>query len=284
MKKLISNTDLLELEILKAVLETNGIKAFIKNENISTLKYVLPYNEIIPELWLVNDEDLDKALELINSSPERIKLPLPPIFVGTKNKHKLEEIGAILKKHGGKIITADNIEKLPEVEEDGRTFEENASKKALAFAKFANDHFAGKDDGVIFAIADDSGLEVDALFGAPGVYSSRYASDDMRRIAKLLTEIARANKRNNEDNRTARFVCVIALANPMGILKTFRGEVEGRIADAPRGDNGFGYDPVFIPNGYEQTFAELPSSEKNKISHRAKALKKLDTYIARYYE
>lgn len=284
MKKLFRNSDLLRLEIIKALLESNGIKVFIKNENISVLRYVLPQNEIIPELWLINDDDYPKAIELLHSAPEKSKMPAPTIFLGTKNKNKITEIADIFKRHGGKIISSENIEKLPEVEEDGHSFEENASKKALAFAKFAYGHFAGKDDGVILAMADDSGLEVDALFGAPGVYSSRYAADDMRRIAKLLTEIERANKRNNDNNRRARFVCVVALANPTGIIKTFRGEVEGCIANAPRGENGFGYDPVFVPDGFTQTFAELPPNEKNKISHRAKALKKLENYIARYYE
>ncbi|HRR28712.1 MAG TPA: RdgB/HAM1 family non-canonical purine NTP pyrophosphatase [Victivallales bacterium] len=284
MRKLMSNLNLLKLEIYRALLESNGIKSYIKNENISNLKYLLPYNEIIPELWIINDEDFSKAINLISSKPISMKPNLPLIFIGTKNKNKIKEIGAILEKHHGKVIIMNDSDQLPEVEEDGHTFEENASKKAVEFAKFANKQFGDSNTGEILAIADDSGLEVEALFGAPGVHSARYASDDMRRIAKLLTEIERANKRNNENNRKARFVCVIALANSFGIIKTFRGEVYGNIINEPRGSNGFGYDPIFVPDGYELTYAELSSTDKNKISHRAKALKKFEEYITKYYE
>lgn len=283
MKKLLADTDLLKLQFQKSLLESGGISAFIRNENAAMLRYLLPLQETTPELWIANDEDLEKALSLLSAPPAAGKTPRPRIFIGTKNKHKISEISAILRGCGAEAIVPDDLGGLPDVEEDGHSFEENASKKAIAFAKFAAATFPEQGGGAM-AIADDSGLEVEALFGAPGVHSSRYAEDDLRRIAKLLTEIGRANKRSGEDNRRARFVCVIALASPDGVEECFRGEVSGSIIETPRGSNGFGYDPVFVPDAFSLTFAELPSAEKNKISHRSRALAKLDQYMRTKHE
>jgi XTP/dITP diphosphohydrolase len=148
-----------------------------------------------------------------------------------------------------------------DVEETGQTFEENAQLKAHAFAQASG----------LLTLADDSGLEVDALDGAPGVRSARYAgpgASDIDRYRKLLDELADVP----EEARSARFRCVIALAEADGTIRTAEGTCEGRIGFAPRGEHGFGYDPVFVVSGYgERTMAELPPDLKNEISHRARA-------------
>jgi XTP/dITP diphosphohydrolase len=151
-----------------------------------------------------------------------------------------------------------------EIRETGVSFEENAKLKALAASKQLP----------ALVIADDSGLEVDSLGGAPGIYSARYAganATERDKIEKLLGELARV--RATGDQRRARFRCVVALAHNGYLLGTFEGVVEGRIADQMRGDAGFGYDPIFIPEGFEQTFGELAPEVKNTISHRAKAMR-----------
>jgi XTP/dITP diphosphohydrolase len=132
-------------------------------------------------------------------------------------------------------------------------------------------------------IADDSGLEVDALGGAPGIYSARYAgtnATDKDKIDKLLREMARVHA--TEAGRCARFRCVAALTRNGNLLGTYEGTVEGRIADEARGDSGFGYDPIFIPEGFAQTFGELPTEVKNTISHRAKAIRTLALRLQRF--
>jgi XTP/dITP diphosphohydrolase len=152
---------------------------------------------------------------------------------------------------------------VPEIRESGMSFHENATLKALA----ASRQLAS------LVIADDSGLEVDALAGAPGIYSARYAganATDTDKINKLLRELARV--RATKHRRRARFRCVVALARNGDLLGTFEGTVEGRITGEARGDSGFGYDPIFVPDGFDQTFAELPREVKNAISHRAKAI------------
>lgn len=190
------------------------------------------------------------------------------LLAATSNKHKIAEFQEMLSKNGLSvtIISPETIRDFPELVENGSTFEENACQKAVAASKYAD----------MSAFADDSGLEVKALNGAPGVFSARYAGDqatDADRIEKLLREL------EGVTDRTARFVCVIALAYRGDIVATFRGEVTGRIADAPRGTEGFGYDPVFIPDGYEQTFAELGAAVKDGISHRANAFAKTVAFI-----
>ena len=195
------------------------------------------------------------------------------LVVATRNAHKTREIQHLL---GPEFWVRDlgGHPEMSEICESGTSFEENAKLKALAASRQLS----------ALVIADDSGLEVDALGGAPGVYSARYAgrnATDRDRIGKLLRELARV--RSTDDQRRARFRCVVALARNDNLLATFEGIVEGRIADEARGDSGFGYDPIFIPEGLEQTFGELPSKVKNTISHRAKAIRALAVKIRQLY-
>lgn len=183
------------------------------------------------------------------------------ILAATNNKHKLVELRDILGSHGIEVISAAEAGGVPEVDEDQPTFEGNALKKAVETAKAKN----------MIVFADDSGLCVDSLDGRPGVYSARYAgprASDSDRINKLLGEL------KDHDDRSAKFVCVIALASPEGPIGTALGECHGKISDSPTGDQGFGYDPVFIPEGFDNSFAELGDDIKNSLSHRGNALKK----------
>jgi XTP/dITP diphosphohydrolase len=181
------------------------------------------------------------------------------LLIATRNPHKLGEIRAILAVRGLSLLGLDALSGLPQVVEDGATFAANAVKKACALALAA-----GR-----WTLADDSGLEVDALGGEPGVCSARYAgepSDDEANNRKLLRKL------EGVSNRAARFRCVIALASPAGEAQTVDGVCEGRIIAQPCGRGGFGYDPLFVPDGYELTFAEIDPEAKNGISHRALAL------------
>ena len=181
------------------------------------------------------------------------------LLIATRNRHKLEEIRAILNLPGLELIGADEMPGLPEVEEDAPTFEGNAIKKARTLAQASG----------CWTLADDSGLEVEALGGAPGVISARYAGSEAStpaNNAKLLRELAGVT------DRGARFRCVLALCAPDGRSWTVEGLCEGRMLESPRGANGFGYDPLFMPEGHSQTFAELPASVKNGMSHRGRAL------------
>jgi XTP/dITP diphosphohydrolase len=193
------------------------------------------------------------------------------LVVATHNRHKTREIEHIL---GPEFMVRD-LAAHPEVSEiceSGTSFEENAKLKALAASRQLP----------ALVIADDSGLEVDALGGAPGIYSARYAgakATEREKIDKLLGELERV--RAIDDRRRARFRCVIALARNTNLLGTFEGIVEGRIANEVRGDYGFGYDPIFIPEGFEKTFGELPAEVKNTISHRAKAIRALADRLRR---
>ena len=187
------------------------------------------------------------------------------LVVATRNTHKTREIQHIL---GPEFRVRDLLAhpEVSEIRESGTSFEENAKLKALGASR--------KLPGLV--IADDSGLEVDALGGAPGFYSARYAganATDRDKIDKLLRELARVDA--TQDARRARFRCVVALARNGSVLATFEGIVEGRIADEVRGDSGFGYDPIFVPDGSDQTFGELPKEVKNAISHRGKAIRGL---------
>lgn len=185
------------------------------------------------------------------------------LLVATGNAGKVRELSDLLAGLPLRLRLLSEFEGVPEAEETGETFAENAALKAL--------HYSSRTG--LLTLSDDSGLAVDALGGAPGVYSARYAgarATYAERMAKLLAAVEAAGGAD----RRARFVCVIALADPSaGTLETFEGVCEGRIADAPRGAGGFGYDPVFVPDGYEQTFAELPAAVKQRISHRAHALR-----------
>ena len=191
------------------------------------------------------------------------------IVLATKNRKKIKEIKKIYSVMGtvSKIYTLDDFPVMKDVIEDGQTFEENAIKKAVFVAREVN----------MTAIADDSGLEVNALNGEPGIYSARYAgegADDRMNVEKLLIEL----KDIPEDKRGAQFVCCIALAS-LKETKTFMGYVKGRIGTSPKGKSGFGYDPLFYPDGHDRTFAEMYDDEKNAISHRAMALRQLQEYL-----
>jgi XTP/dITP diphosphohydrolase len=218
------------------------------------------------------------------------------ILIATRNAHKVSEIRAILGK-SFQFLTLDDFPNAPKVVEDADTFAGNATKKAVELAQWlvAKGHTPLPD----FVLVDDSGLEVDALNGAPGILSARFAamdskdnSPDKDNNSKLL----RLLKNVPLEKRTARFRCVIALtpvasrkdgnASPVcyadeSELQTpvFDGACEGRIILEPRGTNGFGYDPLFVPEGFDATFAELSDDVKNKLSHRAKALEKLKAFF-----
>jgi XTP/dITP diphosphohydrolase len=193
------------------------------------------------------------------------------LVVATRNTHKTREIQQILGPDF-RVRDLGAHPEVPEIVENGISFEENAELKALAASKQLPD----------LVIGDDSGLEVDALDGAPGIYSARYGganATDRDKINKLLDELARV--RSKADRRGARFRCVVALARTGNLVGVFEGIVEGKIANEARGDSGFGYDPIFVPHGFEQTFGELPAELKNAISHRAKAIRALADRLGR---
>lgn len=195
------------------------------------------------------------------------------ILIATHNDKKRKELKTLLEDFENiKVMNLSDLEvQPPMIVEDGKTFRQNAVKKAVTVSRF----FEG------LVLADDSGLEVDALGGSPGVRSARFArakatdKENNRKLLKLLSNVP-------EKNRKARFVCNIALANDGQLLDCFEGTVKGRILTKGKGKNGFGYDPVFIPKGYEETFAEMDSKLKNSISHRGLALKKLQKSIGKY--
>lgn len=181
------------------------------------------------------------------------------LVLATGNQGKVKEFQEILKDFPFEIRSLRDFGPLPSAEEDGETFDDNAYKKALFTAKLLG----------LPAIADDSGLEVEALGGRPGVRSARYAgpdASDAENVSKLLKEM------EGITNRRAAFSCVISIAVPSGPALTYEGRCEGEITTESAGDGGFGYDPVFFYPPLGQTFAEIPSKEKNKISHRGKAL------------
>ena len=191
------------------------------------------------------------------------------LLLATRNPHKTREFRELL----GDGFNVTDLSLFPEIalpEESGHTFSENAVLKAIAASQDRPAFARLRRGRQSLVVADDSGLEVDALDGAPGIYSARYAgknASDGDNVEKLLNELRARNEK-----RSARFRCVIALAHEAKLLGTFEGVVEGEIVDLPRGTNGFGYDPVFLPNGFEQTFAEMEPALKNTISHRAKAV------------
>lgn len=186
------------------------------------------------------------------------------LLIATNNPGKVKEFKDLLPE-----FTIRSLADFPQVEdivEDGHTFEENAIKKATTLVELT-----GK-----WALADDSGLEVDALDGAPGIFSARYAGEGNnfeRNIQKLLADL------NGVDNRTARFRCVIALAAPDGHITTVEGESSGLILHEKRGTGGFGYDPIFLSDELEQTFAEAPPEDKHRVSHRGRAIRKILPHI-----
>jgi len=184
------------------------------------------------------------------------------IVIATRNKGKTAEIREMLMDFPVNIKNLDDFGPIPEIEEDGDTFDENAYKKASVTARILG----------MPALADDSGLLVESLGGAPGVYSARYAGDkatDQQRCEKLLKEM------QGKTNRKAAFECVISIAVPTGPALTYEARCEGLIAEKPYGNNGFGYDPVFFFPLLKKTFAELTRTEKSRVSHRGKALSEL---------
>lgn len=186
------------------------------------------------------------------------------LVIATFNPHKVAEIRSILPALPFSLKALSDFPGAFPAAEDGATLEQNAVKKALAAARFTG----------LWALADDTGLEVDALGGAPGVFSARYAGENATAAgnnAKLLAELSAVPPAG----RSARFACVVALASPAGETLVSRGTLEGRITGAPRGSSGFGYDPLFEITGAGLTLAEVPEAEKNRLSHRALALRGL---------
>jgi len=197
------------------------------------------------------------------------------ILIATSNPGKLRDFAGAAAPHGIEIGGIPNFASLPAVVEDGLTFEENACKKAEEYSQ----HAAGE-----IVVADDSGLEVDALNGAPGVHSARYAAPDLLNVPPHLAHENTDDEANNArvlrelrivppEERTGRFVCVLAAARDGKTLATFRGTAEGVILDSPRGTNGFGYDPLFYFPQIQKTFGELSAEEKARYSHRGAAFR-----------
>ncbi|MDQ3821552.1 MAG: XTP/dITP diphosphatase [Acidobacteriota bacterium] len=191
------------------------------------------------------------------------------LLIATHNEGKVAELKLLLAEFPARLRSLKEFPEIEEVEETGTTFAENAALKASSYAERTR----------LWTLSDDSGLEVNALGGAPGVYSARYKGPGLsygERIRQLLEELSETGS----DDRRARFVCVIAIANPQGeIVNSSTGTCEGTIARAPRGTNGFGYDPIFVPDGFEQTFGELPTDIKEEISHRARALRGARSFL-----
>ncbi len=192
------------------------------------------------------------------------------LILATRNVHKIEELSAMLSDLNVEILSFRDFPDLPEVVEDGETLEDNAVKKAMEVSQATG----------LPALADDTGLEVAALGGAPGVISARYAGeacsyDDNNR--KLMSELESVP----DEERKAAFRCVVALAVPSGEVATVEGRTDGVILREPRGDMGFGYDPIFLPNGHTLSYAEMSQDEKNTVSHRGRALEKARALIAR---
>ncbi len=186
------------------------------------------------------------------------------LLVATHNAHKTGEIRSLLGEHFETIADLTTFPGMTPPEEDGTTFAENSEMKALAASRAMPE---------ALVLADDSGLEVDALGGAPGIHSSRFSGEnatDASNREKLLDELARPE--NSGKPRTARFRCVITIARGGETVAQFEGTVEGRIAESERGTGGFGYDSLFLPDGHEASFGELPETIKNGMSHRGRAL------------
>jgi XTP/dITP diphosphohydrolase len=195
------------------------------------------------------------------------------ILIATSNSGKLRDFAGAAVRHGVEIAGIPNFASLPPVVEDGLTFEANARKKAEAYSRYVSGEIV---------VADDSGLEIDALQGAPGVHSARYAAPDLQNKEPHEADANTDDEANNarvlrelknvlREKRTGRFVCVLAAARDGETLATFRGTAEGIILEAPRGGNGFGYDPLFYFPLIGKTFAELTAEEKAGYSHRGKA-------------
>jgi XTP/dITP diphosphohydrolase len=196
------------------------------------------------------------------------------LIVATHNSHKTDEIREIVGHFFESVVDLNHFPKIPEAVEDGKTFEENSAIKAFGASAFLTR---------AFILADDSGLEVDALGGRPGVYSARYAGEkasNAENRAKLLAELAKAGARGKK--RTARFRCVLTVVEGTQKLGVFSGSCEGIIANEEKGDSGFGYDCLFIPSDYCETFGQLSAAVKNKLSHRGKALEQFVAWLTNH--
>lgn len=192
------------------------------------------------------------------------------LVIATKNKNKISEIRDIMRTISGlEILSIADFGDIPDVVEDGTTFRENAQKKAAATAKYTG----------LAALSDDSGLMIDALHGEPGVFSARYGGAGLTDIDRNLLVLKKMENIPN-DKRTARFICVIAIAMPNGTIHYAEGNCEGLIIHEQRGTEGFGYDPIFLLPYKNKTMAELTLAEKNTISHRARALAKASEILA----
>jgi XTP/dITP diphosphohydrolase len=191
------------------------------------------------------------------------------VYLCSSNQGKLKELSLAAEGSGLEVLPLPRLKEIDPPEETGRTFEENASQKALYYSQFSSD----------LVVADDSGLEVDALGGAPGVVSARFAGSDAEDPENnaLLLELMR-----DEERRTGRFVCVVVAAQAGKRLFTARGQVEGEILREPRGQNGFGYDPLFFYPPFNRSFAELIPAEKLNVSHRGKAMAELLRFLQGY--
>jgi len=192
------------------------------------------------------------------------------IVIATSNEHKLKEIVNIMQGLPVQLLSLKNFSQLEPIQETGNDFRENALLKAKTLFDFSG----------LISLGDDSGLEVEVLNGAPGIFSARYAGnskDDLANNRKLLQELTNIPDRN----RTAQFKCVVGIVGP-SLLEVVEGEVKGRIIHEIRGKTGFGYDPLFIPDGFNKTFGELGEIEKNKISHRAIAFKKAKKILEKF--
>jgi XTP/dITP diphosphohydrolase len=196
---------------------------------------------------------------------------MPNLLIATNNAGKLRELEAMLGIARLNLLNLSDVEISCEIEETGKTFAENAALKAAGYARLAS----------IPTLADDSGLAIDHLNGRPGVYSARYAgknATDADCVEKVLAEM------KGVEVRTARFVCVVVLADRDGrIVASVEGTCEGRITKEPRGSSGFGYDPIFLPLGFDKTFAEIDAETKNRISHRANAVLKIIPFLQGFF-
>lgn len=194
------------------------------------------------------------------------------IVVATKNSGKVKELRALLAGLPFQIKSLDEFQNIVEANETGASFVENALIKAQFYSAQTGS----------WSLADDSGLEIAALNGAPGIFSARYAgenADDREKISKVLVELDKTHDRQ----RLARFVCAMAISDEKGEIKFLtEGFCTGKIALTPSGDNGFGYDPIFVPDGFAQTFGELPDEIKQKISHRARATEKIVAFLNQF--
>ena len=191
------------------------------------------------------------------------------LVIATGNIGKVKEIQEKLNEYPLTIESLQDYPQMSEIKEDGKTFSENSILKATAVSNYTN----------LPALADDSGLEIDYLGGKPGLYSSRWGKNDRERVERVLKELEGVK----EEQRKARFICVMSLVIPGNKFFTTQGICSGKITFLPRGNGGFGYDPIFIPDGYELTFSQMGKKLKNKISHRAIALDGMIPQIIAYY-